>query len=241
VARIDGFYLPPEKWREPFVLEGGEARHLLTVLRAAPGAQVRLFDGMGRDGLFVVTKADKRRAVLTPVELRHAPKAAKGMTLAVGFSKASRRDWLLEKAVELGAESVLFWQARRSQGRVPDAPKPGWTDTLVAAAKQCGASWLPALSVLPGGVQDLAGLGASFASRVLLWENEEDAVLTQADLSGRTLAVIGPEGGFEDEEAQTLRAAGFASRHLGSTTLRLETAALLVLGLHYHARTLATG
>lgn len=241
MARIDGFYLPPGKWREPFVLEGGEARHLLTVLRGAPGTQVRLFDGRGRDGLFVVTETGKRHAVITPVELRHAPRIVKGMTLAVGFSKASRRDWLLEKAVELGAEGVAFWQARRSQGRVPDSPKEGWTDTMVAAAKQCGASWLPQLSVLPDGVQALAELGASFTSRVLLWENEEDAVLTQADLAGRTLAVVGPEGGFDDEEAEALRAAGFASRHLGSTTLRLETAALLVLGLHYHARALASG
>lgn len=241
MARIDGFYLPPEKWREPFMLDGAEARHLLTVLRAAPGTQVRLFDGLGRDGLFVVAETAKRHAVLTPVELRHVPKTAKGMTIAVGFSKASRRDWLLEKAVELGAEGIVFWQGRRSQGRVPEVPKEGWTDTMVSAAKQCGASWLPHLSVLPGGVQALADMGHSFTSRVLLWENEEDAVLTQADLSGRTLAVVGPEGGFDDAEAETLKAAGFASRHLGSTTLRLETAALLVLGLHYHARTLAAG
>jgi len=241
VARIDGFYLPPEKWREPFVLEGGEARHLLSVLRATPGTQVRLFDGQGRDGLFVVAETAKRRAVLTPVELRHTPKIVKGMTLAVGFSKASRRDWLLEKAVELGAEAVVFWQAKRSQGRVPGEPKEGWTDTMVAAAKQCGASWLPRIYVLPGGVRELVERAQSFDSRVLLWENEEDAVLTQADLCGRTLAVVGPEGGFDDAEAEALKAAGFASRHLGSSTLRLETAALLVLGLHYHARTLAAG
>ncbi|EPR42312.1 Ribosomal RNA small subunit methyltransferase E [Desulfovibrio sp. X2] len=238
MGRLDGFYLPPEQWGAPFILTGGEARHLLLVLRAAPGTRVRLFDGQGHEGVFRLVEAKKDRARLEPEELRDVPPPGDGLTLAVGFSKSARRDWLLEKAVELGAAGLVFWQAQHSQGRVPDAPKDSWRDKLVSAAKQCGSAWLPTLSVLPGGVRELSELGKSFDDRVLLWENETRAAFDPAELKGSCLAVVGPEGGLTDAEAEALCAAGFAARHLGHSVLRLETAALLTLGLAYHHRTL---
>lgn len=236
MARIDGFHLPPEAWREPYVLEGGEARHLLTVLRARPGTRVRLFDGCGREGLFELISGRKDVARLAPLEVRNVERPASRLTIALGFSKAGRRDWLLEKAVELQVGEIVFWQAAHSQGLLPETVKRTWRETCIAAAKQCGAVWLPEITLLPSGATAVAEAGTEHGSRLLLWEKETKTVLSQDDLAGSVFAVVGPEGGLAEAETRTFLDAGFASRHLGPSILRLETAALLVMGLHYHAR-----
>ncbi|NMC50040.1 MAG: RNA methyltransferase, partial [Desulfovibrio sp.] len=153
---------------------------------------------------------------------------------AVGFAKSARRGYFLEKTVELGAVGIIFWQARRSQGKVPDDAKGSWFDQAVAAAKQCGAARLPAILSAPGGAAEIAAMGREYDRRYVLWE-AADAVdgLKVRDMAapGRVLAVIGPEGGLEEDEVVLLRDAGFRAATLGHRVLRWETAALAVLSL----------
>lgn len=239
MARLNSFHLEPGRFREPFVLTGPEAAHLLKVLRARAGDRVRLFDGQGREGLFEIAEAGRREARLRPLEIREVPRPSGGLTLALGWNKAGRREALLEKAVELQAAAVLFWKARRSQGDPPEGPKPGWTGAMVQAAKQCGNPWLPDLEVEPGGWEALARRGRDYDRRILLWEGaDREARLDPAGLAGpgSCLAVLGPEGGFEDQEARGLLDAGFSPATLGGSVLRWETAALAVLALAFWAR-----
>ncbi len=231
------FFLEPKAWKEPWTLTGPDARHARTVLRLGPGSTVRLLDGQGREGLFRVTGVDKREISLEPVSLTEHARPGSEAWLALGWNKSARRGWLLEKAVELRAGGLLFWQAKRSQGRVPDAPKQTWTTALVAGAKQTANPFLPRLEVLPGGAAELAQAGQDFDHRVLLWENETTTRLDAARLArpGRTLFALGPEGGLEDDEATLLMEAGFRPAGLGHGVLRWETAALLALGLSWWA------
>jgi 16S rRNA (uracil1498-N3)-methyltransferase len=254
MARLNSFYLPPGAWpasgQGPHVLAGDEARHLLRVVRARVGDRVRLFDGLGREGLFVLRSAAKTEAVLDPERIDRAPVPAGSAYLALGWNRALRRSWLLEKAVELEAAGILFWQAERSQGELPDEPKDAWLGQLVAGAKQSGNPWLPEVRTVPGGAAGLAAMAAGtggeegFDRRLLLWEIQETgnsgraALLGPDDLrgGGRTLMVLGPEGGLTDGEAETFLEAGFEAVTLGRRVLRWETAALLCLGLSWWAR-----
>lgn len=164
------------------------------------------------------------------------------MTLAVGWTRASRRGWLMEKSVEFEAEGIAFWQARRSQGKMPEEPKDSWTERAIQAAKQCFNPWLPELSIV-GGLDGLVEYSSRFDRKFLLWESGDNTPLLSPALlasvlqtGGRVLAVIGPEGGIEDEEARALIEAGFVAVTLGRRILRLETAALHCLSLAFHAR-----
>jgi 16S rRNA (uracil1498-N3)-methyltransferase len=171
---------------------------------------------------------------LEPVSLAETPRPERRMHLAAGFSRSARRDFFLEKSVELGAAGILFWQADRSQGRMPETPKEAWTAALVAAAKQCGAARLPGLSVVPGGAAGLAALGSCFDRRYLLWEApglSRRLALADVAAPGDALFVLGPEGGLTDAEAHTYVHAGFAAVSLGDRVLRWETAGLAVLAL----------
>jgi 16S rRNA (uracil1498-N3)-methyltransferase len=235
MGRPDAFYISPEQFAEPFALTGGEAQHCAKVLRKKPGEIVRAFDGLGREGLFAITDVSKDRVDLAPVSLADVAPPANGIVLAAGFSRSARRDFFLEKAVELGAAGIFFWKAGHSQGRMPDTPKEAWTASLVAAAKQCGAARLPQLAVVAGGAAGLAALGRErFPRRFLLWEDADcRRRLGLADVAGpgETLFVLGPEGGLSDSEAALFLETGFTAASLGPRILRWETAALAVLAL----------
>ena len=235
MGRLDAFFLPPEAFQEPFVRTGGEAHHCARVLRKAAGEQVRVFDGAGREGVFTIDAVGKDRVALSPVSLAVVPPPPSAVHLAAGFSRSARRDFFLEKAVELGAAGILFWQAARSQGRMPDAPKDAWTAGLVAAAKQCGAARLPGLEVAPGGAAGLIAVCRDrFTRRYLLWEDASCRRRLSVDdvaAPGEALFVLGPEGGLTDAEATLFIDAGYVPVSLGSRVLRWETAALAVLAL----------
>lgn len=238
MSRLNSFFLASDHWPragEDILLEGPEARHMLQVLRTMPGTEVRLFDGEGRTGHFVLVESAKRKAVLRPGSVRRHPARRAGVTLALAWSKASRRGWLLEKSVELYGNGVAFWRSERSQGALPKTVKDSWKEKIVQSAKQCGNPWLPHLYTI-GGIQDLITFAAGFEQRFLLWESPQLGTLLQPDMlsHGRSLAVIGPEGGITEQEAEHLQEADFLPVSLGKSVLRWETAALHCLSLAFH-------
>ena len=96
------FYLPPEQWAHDLWLEGQEAKHLVQVLRLAPGEEVLLLDGQGRSGRFAIAETAKKKARLVLQEEQMAPAPESRAVMALAFSKAVRRGFFMEKAVELG-------------------------------------------------------------------------------------------------------------------------------------------
>uniref|UniRef100_UPI0025B89924 RsmE family RNA methyltransferase n=1 Tax=Desulfonatronospira sp. TaxID=1962951 RepID=UPI0025B89924 len=115
------FYLPPEKWQEPYCLESDEAHHLSRVLRISAGEKIRVLDGRGRLGIFEVRTSSRKEAGLFPENIWRVPKPQTRLHLALGWNKSSRRSWLLEKAVELGVWRLVFWTGKNSQGRMDNA------------------------------------------------------------------------------------------------------------------------
>jgi 16S rRNA (uracil1498-N3)-methyltransferase len=232
---VKTFHLPAEHWREPYAIEGREAKHALKVMRLATGDTVRLMDGKGRSGEFEITACSKSRVELAPISITNHEKPACRVRLAVGWVKSSRRAWLLEKAVELGAHELIFWQGEYSQGRVPEEPKDTWREKLTEAMKQCANPWLPELAVMPGGAAELARRSSGYEHRYLLWEAQDERPSLidphKAGAPGDSLLVIGPEGGIAPHEVQTFLDAGFIPASLGSRILRYETAALACLSL----------
>ncbi len=239
MADPHSFYLEPELWSEPFLLRGSEAHHAGRVLRLKAGDRIRLFDGLGRLGLFSILEVGKKELHLAPEHQELVPPPATRCTLAAGFSKALRRSWFLEKSVELEAARIWLWQADFSQAALPDVEKSGWRAELIAGAKQCGNPRLPELTLLRHGVEELAGRRSEFNRAFMLYEGDTQGRMLQAeDLRGPgdLLLVVGPEGGFSPREAGLLAEADIAPVSLGSRILRWETAAILTLGLAWWAR-----
>ncbi|WP_069856722.1 16S rRNA (uracil(1498)-N(3))-methyltransferase [Desulfoplanes formicivorans] len=234
MSRTNRFYLPPDKWVAPYTLEGSEAHHLSTVLRAKPHDRIALMDGQGRQGIFKVVSSAKKTVTLEPLSISESPVPACRLWLAPGWNKATRRGWFLEKAAELGAWGIAFWQSEFSQGKTPDQPKQSWENQCIAAAKQCANPWLPRLMTSPSGLQELLEATRHYAKRIFLWEDPSCShMLDPAELccQGDVLVVLGPEGGFSQKETDLLQQAGCSAVSLGNRVLRWETAGLLCLGL----------
>ena len=239
MATVHSFYLPPPEWQPPFTLTGAEAHHLARVLRIKAGHQVRLFDGQGRSGLFQVERVEKNQARLLPLSETTTLPPATRCTLAAGFSKALRRGWFLEKAVELGAHALWFWQGDFSQASLPDEEKTTWKASLIAGAKQCENTWLPDLHMLQGGTEALIARATEFDRVIVLYEGDTNGrILCKEDLAAPSsvLLIIGPEGGFSPQEIAAFTGAKLPLVSMGKGILRWETAAVLALGMAWWAR-----
>jgi len=228
------FYLSPEKWTEPYVLDQDEAHHLSRVLRMGPGQKVRILDGQGRMGFFLVQNCTRKEVLLEPEQIWTRPEPSRKLHLALGWNKSSRRSWLLEKAVELGAWRVVFWTGQNSQGRMERFRTDNWHKRLVSAAKQSINPWIPEIVCLRQGIHELITYAGSIPAKLVLWEQEKVQSLLDAYLQNKSperVVVVGPEGGLTRQELEELNQAGFVSACLGPRVLRWETAALSVLCL----------
>lgn len=232
------FYVTPEQWSSSLELEGAEAHHAGTVLRMAVGAQVRILDGCGRVGIFSIVRMKSKKLFLEQLSSDFVSRPLALPIIALAFSKAVRRDFFIEKAAELGAHAIWIWQGERSQGKVSGTLINSLQKQMVAGIKQSGNAWLPEVKVLSKGMEDLIQHAQNVDHRILPWEHQDsNSMLSPSFLGqeGKTLYVIGPEGGFSEHELETLQLNDFTKVSLGPRILRCETAATLCLGLHWWA------
>jgi len=238
IMNIPYFFLPPQSWGPEPILTGQEARHLSQVLRLTPGQDIMLLDGCGRKGLCRIEAASKKNVQLRLLEEHYEDSPCASAVIALAFSKAVRRGFFMEKAVELGAQGIWLWQGDHSQGKISAQTAEACLGQMIAGAKQCGNSWLPEVRALKGGVDELLRMSEKADYRILPWEMQEDLPMLTSEIAGRpglSIYVIGPEGGFSARELKALKQGGFMPVSLGARVLRCETAATLCLGIHWWA------
>ena len=201
-----------------------EALHYLTrVLRLGGGDAVRLFDD--RTGEWVAELGEPgRRALMFHVKHRLGPReGVPDLWLCAAPVRRQRWEWMVEKATELGVARVVPVLTRRA---VVDKAKPDRMRAIaVEAAEQCGRTALPEIAEavpLPALLENWP------PERQLLHADEAGGqAMRGVARAGPTAVLIGPEGGWADEERAAIRALRAASAiTLGPRTLRAETAGL---------------
>ena len=240
------FYLASDRWLEPQPeLESADAHHCCDVLRLAPGDQVVVFDGQGRVAeakLLEVTRKHCTLCIGTEAMTRE-PRCA--ITLAQAVPKGKNMDLVLQKAVELGASSIVPLMTERTVVRVDEADAPRkrerWQQIALEACKQCGRNTLPHvwqpyspeqfLSTHQEGLLLLASLQPD--SRPI---KEVLAAYGQAQghPPSNVTILIGPEGDFTPGEIALFKEAGAIPITLGPIILRTETAAIYCLSVLGH-------
>ena len=192
-------------------------------MRMGDGAQVLLFDGHSGEWLGEVTSASKKHVILTVVERTRGGEKMPDLWLAFAPVKRAQIDWLIEKATELGIARLIPVTTQRT---VIDRVKVERLEAIsIEAAEQCGRTRLPEL--LPP--TTLRGfLGSLDPERMLYFADENGgAEIASSVKAGPACLLIGPEGGFTDQERDEVRAVQSVTRiSLGPRILRAETAAL---------------
>lgn len=232
------FYAPPERIRGGIALLGEDERRHMEVVRLRPGDRVELIDGKGNLYEGIVLRMGSGGAEVRIVgRRRQAP--MRRVELYQGMPKGDKLELIIQKATELGASSVTPVICRRSIARIPKG-KVGerlrrWRRIAIEAMKQCGRAYLMEVNP-PMGFEE-AVLKAEADLKLIAWEGER-AMRFGEPFEGRCIGsvalLIGPEGGFEEEEVELARRAGFITVSLGELTLRCETAALAALILAQH-------
>jgi 16S rRNA (uracil1498-N3)-methyltransferase len=205
--------------------------HHLHVVRQQPGDPLTLFNGAGGQYRATVVEVGKRRASAmvdafepAEVELGYA------ITVAQALPEAAKMDWIIEKAVELGAAAIAPLAARRCvtrlSGERAEKRHAHWQGIIVAASEQSGRNRLATLAPLEDFAKWLAR--PATAPRLLLSPRGTETLAAWAGSRAAqdVTIMVGPEGGFAPEEEDAAIASGAIALTMGPRVLRTETAAL---------------
>lgn len=227
--RVLRLYLPkPLETCAELVLEGERAHYVLTVLRARPGTPLTVFNGQGGEYSAELIAVGRRKAHLKIGAFR-AREAESPLRIHLGLAiaKGERMDWSIQKATELGVESITPLLTERCAVRLEgkaEHKRWHWEKVAIAACEQCGRNRIPA--IFPAQVLE-AWLSARSGGVVLDPEGVPFPALAQP--GAELTLLVGPEGGMSLAERQRTERQGFIPASLGPRMLRVETAVVAAL------------
>lgn len=237
------FFVNPEQVEDGLIrITGSDVNHIKNVLRIRQGEEMLVSDGTGRDylcqaeeiaGLEVTV-----RILETEEEVRELPSR---IWLFQGLPKSDKMEFIIQKAVELGAAGIVPVTTRNTVVKLDpkkeEAKVKRWQAIAESAAKQSKRSLVPRVS----GIMTLKEAfdyveSQGFSVRLIPYEHEAgmDGTKTELDAAGpgQDIAVfIGPEGGFDEREIELALSKGVRPISLGRRILRTETAGLALLSV----------
>ena len=206
-------------------LDEKQANYLGNVLRLGAEAELLVFDGLSGEWLAKIAEAGKKRMTLTVDRKTREPESIPDVWLAFAPVKRAQIDWLVEKATELGAARLVPVMTHRT---VAERVRLDRLESIaIEAAEQCGRTRVPEI-VEP--VQVNRFVAELDRERHFYFADEGGGEPVAAVFrEGPVVILVGPEGGFTDEERTFVRGTGATPISLGPRILRAETAALAAL------------
>lgn len=239
------FFVKPEQiGGEQIQIVGADVNHIKNVLRMKPGEKVRVSDGQKMDYFCEVESLQDEQVIV------HILTASEGDTelpaeivLYQGLPKGDKLEWIIQKAVELGVSQIvpvaMKYSVVKIEPKKEEAKRRRWNMISESAAKQSKRLIVPEVGRVLSYkkcIQEMAALDMVLVP----YESAEGMESLRHAVSVikpgmRIGIVIGPEGGFAEEEIEEAKAAGAVIVSLGKRILRTETAGLAMLSiLMYH-------
>jgi 16S rRNA (uracil1498-N3)-methyltransferase len=236
------FYIEPAAAKKPTIaIDGPEGRHIKTVLRLKPGDTIRLLDGEGFEYEAIILRFFAGGGV--EIKIAHKWRGTKESSVQIAVAQAllkeKKMDHLLRNLCELG---VTQWVPFISERSVPNPGERRWSARLERwnriakeSLKQCQRAKLPEISRRPT-FEEVLDYGQSCDLMIVFYENESASLNSLMGSSPqpppqKILLVLGPEGGFSEQEIALSRAAGCVVAGLGPRVLRAETATIAACAL----------
>jgi len=216
----------------------GQANYLLNVLRLKDGDPVLVFNGSDGEWIAHIRATGRKACVLDLIEQTRAQTAANDLHYMFAPLKHARLDYMVQKAVEMGAGSLQPVMTQHTQPSRVNIER--MEANVIEAAEQCGVLSIPKVSELAPLKAVLEAWPNDHAGRQLLFCDEgfegQNPLVPLADLAekGQTSLglLIGPEGGFSEEERSLLHSCDFVTPiPLGPRILRADTAAVAALAV----------
>lgn len=217
-------------------LDEKASHHLSRVLRAAVGEKVVIFNGEGGEYSAVITHIDKKSVeVSLTAFIDRQSESPVNIYLAQGMARGEKMDFIVQKAVELGATGIIPLVTERCnvrlEGEREEKRLQHWRSVAISACEQCGRNRIPEVGAplllrewLSEAKADKCFVLSPHVLRKLSSEDEVAA-------GGSVIILIGPEGGLSDAEVALAMKHEFLPLNLGPRVLRTETAAVAALSV----------
>jgi len=226
---MPSFYVPRLTLNtEQIRIEGEEFHHLSRVARHRVGDEVILNSGQGLTAQARIREMDSGSALLQIHTCQSKPPIAPRLAMAFSLLQNKHDEWIVEKATELGCISFYPFTSRRTVRQASANARIRFEKTALAAIKQCDNPYLPKINEIYPIEQAIAILRSDGFDPVILSERCPEHWLDDEllDLRGDIGFVVGPEGGFSEEEFTAFERLQIASVRVSPLVLRAETAAL---------------
>lgn len=234
------FVTPGQVEKEVIYIQGSDVNHMKNVLRMRPGEELSVSDGNNRRYVCRIENYEEERAVLRVVEEKPADtELSSRIYLFQGLPKQEKMELIVQKCVELGVYAVVPVEMKRCVVRL-DAKKAGkkverWNKISESASKQAGRSRIPEVMPVLSFCEALdmaAKLDVCLLPYELASDMGETKRIIESVKPGQSVGIfIGPEGGFEKEEAELAVSRGAKEITLGKRILRTETAGLAIVSV----------
>lgn len=219
-----------------FELDPTVSKHWLQVMRGVPGDQAEFVDG--QEDLYLGQLNEDRSVTVVKALEKYVELPVK-VTILSGLPKQDKAEWIVQKATEMGADTICFfradWSVAKWQPNKVNKKLTRLQKIAQGAAEQAHRTHIPAVHFFPSLKQAITQLPSDY----LLVAYEEAAkqgekanlikLLNQTEPEQRMTAVFGPEGGISPAEMQLLEAHQATVAGLGPRILRTETAPLYFL------------
>lgn len=238
--RMSTFYIKNKQKNEDNILiEGQDAKHIKNVLRYKVGDKIDVCDEFGVRYETLLEKFENDKVLLKIVlKKEFEQESSISITLFQGLPKGEKMDLIVQKATELGVDEIVPVEMERSivklDAKSAQKKVDRWNKIAYEASKQSGRQFVPKVS----NVDILKNIIEKFSKYdivVLPYEKENKQNLKQLLANNKNLknvaVVIGPEGGFSDNDLALLNISNVHSVTLGSRILRTETAGIAVLSM----------
>lgn len=218
----------------------GETFQSLQLWKPHTGEIVTIQDISAESFRARITELSSEKAIVHVFDIRKTAGENKPeIMLHQALPEKERMEWIIQKATELGVHTIVPFKSQKSislEEREQKQKKAHrWPQIALRAAKQCRRPDIP--RILPFCTfQGSLHLAQSSQVRIFLWEKPADVLnlrdLLQKNLRARKISLmVGPEGGFSEQELTLARQAGFTPVNLGPRILRTETVPVVVLSI----------
>lgn len=225
------FLACPYELNAQVTIEGEEFHHMVKVMRNQVGDKIELVNGKNQLALGEIVSISKREAELHILSLSEK-KPSSSCILAQALLRASKLEWIIEKAVELNVKEIrLFPSINSEKDELKESQMERLLHLAQAALKQCGRLDLPSITLVPPiEAWSQEGVPCFFG------DTDPEApslieLLPTLKQSSSSVIVIGPEKGLHSKEIEKLRSLNFKGISIASNTLRTETAAIAACAL----------
>jgi 16S rRNA (uracil1498-N3)-methyltransferase len=213
------------------VIRGSDYRHITKSLRLKLGETVTLVDESGMEHCGVITSIEPAQVIAAIVSSQEAStESPLEIILCQGLPKGQKMDTVVEKATELGVSSIVPVITERCDVRAT-GKLDRWRRIAREASKQSGRYICPEIPE-PMHFGDVLTLLTEGVEGIMLYEKSSTSLKELGEKKcSKVLLLVGPEGGFSREEAESAAEKGFNLCGLGHRILRTETAGIVCVAL----------